>query len=310
MNIDFSSSGRQSKRFVEAQHIEKSMGGRKLFGPLDISLGPGDKLGLLGGNGSGKSTLLKILTGQLQPDAGKIKRADGLKMVTFDQHREQLDLTLSLRRALCDFKGEFVHYKGNPIHITSWAERFLFSKVQLDLPISRLSGGEQARVLIARLMLRQADLLLLDEPTNDLDINSLEVLESSMLDFPGALVLVTHDRYLLDRVSKQILALDGKGHARYFADLAQWEDVQEEENQPIDEPTPILQEAPRPKEKTKPGFPKLKSKELKKVEANMRAAENDIKKAQERRSPIRRLRRMPAELISPASGGRCRSAKT
>jgi ATP-binding cassette subfamily F protein uup len=223
--IDFSSSERKSRMLVETLGVVKRMGGRKLFGPMDLTLGPGDKLGLLGGNGSGKSTLLKLLAGQIEPDAGKIKRAENLKVVVFDQQREQLDLTLTLKRALCE-RGEFVHYKGNPIHVVGWADRFLFSKGQLDTPLSRLSGGEQARVLIARLMLRPADLLLLDEPTNDLDINSLEVLETSMTEFSGAMVLVTHDRYLLDRVSDQILELDGKGNARFFADLAQWEDLQ------------------------------------------------------------------------------------
>jgi ABC transport system ATP-binding/permease protein len=274
--IDFSSSDRQSKKLVEATHIVKGLGGRKLFGPLDLLLGPGDKLGLLGGNGSGKSTLLKMLAGQLAPDAGTLKRADGLKVVTFDQHREQLDLRLLLRRALCE-NGEFVHYKGNPIHITSWAERFLFSKPQLDLPLSSLSGGEQSRVLIARLMLRPADLLLLDEPTNDLDINSLEVLESSMMEFSGALVLVTHDRYLLDRVSRRILALDGKGHARFYADLAQWEDRQADE--PQEHPAPIVKEVPRAP-KIKAAFSMKEEKELKNVEANIRAAEAECKRAQ------------------------------
>jgi len=232
-------------------------------------------LGLLGGNGSGKSTLLQMLTGQMAPDEGRLKLADGLKVVTFDQHREQLDLGLTLRRALCD-SGEFVQYKGSPIHITSWAERFLFSKHQLDLPLSRLSGGEQARVLIARLMLRPADVLLLDEPTNDLDINSLEVLETSMMDFSGALVLVTHDRYLLDRVSRRLLALDGKGHARFYADLAQWEDAQEElEASPA---APIAPPSPAPKEK-KSGLSKNELKELKVLEANLRTAESDCNKA-------------------------------
>ncbi len=272
--IDFSSSERQTKRLVQAAHIEKSMGGRKLFGPLDLTLGKGDKLGLLGGNGSGKSTLLKILSGHLAPDAGKMKRADGLKVVTFDQHREQLDLALPLRRALCE-SGEHVYYNGNPIHVVSWAERFLFSKEQLDVPLSRLSGGEQSRVLIARLMLRPADVLLLDEPTNDLDINSLEVLEASMMDFSGALVLVTHDRYLLDRVSQQILSLDGKGHAHYYADLGQWEEHQTE---PETSAAPVIVDVPRPKE-NKPGLSKSDLKELKNIEANMRAAEGDIKKA-------------------------------
>ncbi|OGR47802.1 MAG: hypothetical protein A2X40_03920 [Elusimicrobia bacterium GWC2_65_9] len=225
-DIDFSGGERLSKSLVRSVKIEKSRGGRKLFGPLDLLLGPGDRLGLLGENGSGKSTLLKILAGDLAPDSGTLKQADYLKVVTFDQHRDQLDLGLPLRRALCPI-GEHVEYKGGRIHVYGWAERFLFRKEQLEMPLSRLSGGEQSRVLIARLMLQSADLLLLDEPTNDLDLQSLEVLENSLLDFPGALVLVTHDRYLLDRVSKEILALDGKGAARSFADLSQWESWKE-----------------------------------------------------------------------------------
>ncbi len=222
-SIDFSNSDRKSKKLIELTEVHKSMGGKKLFGPMNLTLGPGDKLGLLGANGSGKSTLLKILAGKLAQDAGSIKRAEGLKVVTFDQHREQLDLKMPLRKALCE-NGDRVEYKGNFIHVGGWADRFLFTTEQLNTPLGRLSGGEQSRVLIARLMLKPADILLLDEPTNDLDISSLEVLETSMMEFPGALVLVTHDRYLLDRVSEQILALDGKGHGRFFADLSQWED--------------------------------------------------------------------------------------
>jgi ATP-binding cassette subfamily F protein uup len=107
--------------------------------------------------------------------------------------------------------------------VAGWAKRFLFRAEQLDTPVGRLSGGEQARILIAKLMLEPADLLLLDEPTNDLDIPTLEVLEESLLEFPGALVLVTHDRYLLDRVSTRLLALDGQGGATFYADYAQWE---------------------------------------------------------------------------------------
>ena len=109
------------------------------------------------------------------------------------------------------------------IHVASWASRFLFSNEQLNQPVGRLSGGERARVLIAKLMLDPADLLLLDEPTNDLDIPTLEILEESLLEFRGALVLVTHDRYLLDRVSTTVLGLDGQGRAEAFADYSQWE---------------------------------------------------------------------------------------
>ncbi|MFA6004640.1 MAG: ATP-binding cassette domain-containing protein, partial [Elusimicrobiota bacterium] len=124
-DMDFSGSSRQTKRLVEVVKIEKTRGGRKLFGPLSFQLGPGDKLGLLGGNGSGKSTLLKILTGELEPDTGIVKSADGLRIVVFDQHREQLDLDLSLRRSLCP-KGEHVYYQGKPVHVCGWADRFLF----------------------------------------------------------------------------------------------------------------------------------------------------------------------------------------
>ncbi len=290
--IDFSGSQRQTKKLVDAHHIQKSMGGRKLFGPLDVMLGPGDKLGLLGGNGSGKSTFLKLLAGALEPDAGTLKRAPGLKIITFDQHREQLDLNLSLRQALCE-SGEHVHYKGSAIHITSWAERFLFNKEQLHVPLKQLSGGEQSRVLIARLMLRQADLLLLDEPTNDLDINSLEVLENSMLEFPGALVLVTHDRYLLDRVSQRLLAFDGKGHARFYADLAQWEDHQIET--PETPPAPSPTKAPEPA--TKKGLTAKEEKELKNIEANIRAAEAERKAADSALSDVS-IASNPAELLA------------
>jgi ATP-binding cassette subfamily F protein uup len=119
-------------------------------------------------------------------------------------------------------------FEGRSVHVAGWAKRFLFRSEQLDTPVGRLSGGEQARALIARLMLEPADVLFLDEPTNDLDIPTLEVLEESLLEFPGALVLVTHDRYLLDRVSTRILALDGRGGVVPYADYTQWEIAQRE----------------------------------------------------------------------------------
>jgi ATP-binding cassette subfamily F protein uup len=120
-------------------------------------------------------------------------------------------------------EGDSVIYGDRVIHVAAWAKRFLFRTEQLETAVSRLSGGEKARIVLARLMLQPADLLVMDEPTNDLDINTLDVLEESLLEFPGALVLVTHDRYLLDRVSTKILALDGEGGTEYFADYSQWE---------------------------------------------------------------------------------------
>ncbi len=223
--VDFTASNRKTKRLLALEAVSKGLGERKLFQDLSFTLSPADKLGLLGQNGSGKTTLLKLLNGELTPDTGRIERADGLRVVTFDQHRRQLNPAETLRRSLAP-AGDSVIYRDRSLHIHSWARRFLFRNEQLDLPISRLSGGEQARVMIARMMLEPADVLLLDEPTNDLDIPTLEVLEESLEDFPGALVLVTHDRFLLDRVSTAILALDGQGKAELFADYDQWQQAQ------------------------------------------------------------------------------------
>ncbi|MEQ1844719.1 MAG: ABC-F family ATP-binding cassette domain-containing protein [Nitrospira sp.] len=224
--IDFTASGRRSKKLIEVIGLGKSLGAQLIIRNLDLQLGPGERVGLLGPNGSGKSTLLKLLAGTLTPDAGTITRADRLRVVTFEQHRESLDQQATLRRALAPAGGDAVVYQERSVHLVSWAKRFLFKPEQLDLPVSRLSGGEQARLLIARLMLQPADVLILDEPTNDLDIPTLDVLEDSLLEFTGALVLVTHDRWLLDRVSTRLLALDGTGRAEWFADYAQWEAVQ------------------------------------------------------------------------------------
>jgi ATP-binding cassette subfamily F protein uup len=180
------------------------------------------KVGLVGPNGSGKTTLLRLLRGEMEPAAGSIRRADALRLVYFSQLRD-LDESLTLRRALAP-EGDGVIYQGRVVHVASWAARFLFAGEQLDQPVRNLSGGERARVLIAKLMLEPADVLLLDEPTNDLDIPTLEILEENLLDFPGALVLVTHDRSLLNRVSSTVLGLDGLGGIGRFADYAQWED--------------------------------------------------------------------------------------
>ncbi len=220
--IDFTASGRKTKKLIHAEAISKSLGGRPLFRDLSFSLSPGVRLGLAGPNGSGKTTLLRALKGELDADAGSIERADGLRIVYFDQGREQLDAAAPLREGL-GAHGDSVIYRGRPIHIAGWAKRFLFRAEQLDTPVGRFSGGERARIIIARLMLQEADVLLLDEPTNDLDIPTLEVLEESLTDFPGALVLVTHDRYMLDRVSTVVLGLDGAGGAEVFADYSQWE---------------------------------------------------------------------------------------
>src|SRR5216684_3278055 len=221
-HIDFTASDRKTKRLIEAEGIGKTSGGRRLFQNLNLTLAPGVRIGLVGANGSGKTTLLKILEGAIEPDEGTVQRADRLQIVTFAQDRgAHLDPETSLRRTLCP-EGDSVIYRGRPIHVAGWAKRFLFRDEQLEMSVSRLSGGERARLMIARLMLAEADVLLLDEPTNDLDIPTLEVLEDSLLEFSGAIVLVSHDRYLLDRVSTVVIGLDG-GSGGVFADYSQWE---------------------------------------------------------------------------------------
>jgi ATP-binding cassette subfamily F protein uup len=217
------------------------MGGRKLFADVALTLSPGVRLGLIGPNGSGKTTLLRLMAGELEPDEGEIRRAERLRIVRFEQNREQLDRSVSLRRALAP-ESDNVEFQGSFMHVTAWAKRFLFDAGQLDMIVGNLSGGEQARVLIANLMRKPADLLILDEPTNDLDIPTLEVLEESLVEFAGAIVLVTHDRYLLDRVSTEVLALDGSGGAHPLADYAQWERIRGQLNAapaaPVAKPKP------------------------------------------------------------------------
>jgi ATP-binding cassette subfamily F protein uup len=220
-DIEFSATNRKSKQLITLEYVFYGFGSRSLFKDIQFSVTSGMRAGLVGPNGSGKTTLLRLLRGDIKPESGAIRRADGLRVVYFDQNR-QLDPELTLRRALAP-DSDSVIYQDRVIHVAGWAERFLFSAENLNQRVSRLSGGERARVLIAQLMLQPADVLLLDEPTNDLDIPTLEILEESLLEYPGALVLVTHDRFMLDRVSTVVLGLDGLGSAERFADYSQWE---------------------------------------------------------------------------------------
>jgi len=224
-DINFDSSERNTKRLLTAKEIKIVRGDRTLVENLTLVLGPGMRLGLLGLNGSGKTSLIQTLVGNLPPAAGKIEPAPLLRTVFLDQNRVGLNDSIRLREALSPH-GDQIIYRDRAVHVVSWAKRFLFEPEQLALPIGSLSGGERARILIAQMMQQPADLLILDEPTNDLDIPTLEVLEESLVEFPGALLLVTHDRYLLNRVSTHLLALDGNGGTTFYADYGQWEEAQ------------------------------------------------------------------------------------
>jgi ATP-binding cassette subfamily F protein uup len=209
-----------------------------------------------------------------------VERANALRIVYFDQNR-QLDASLTLRRALAP-DSDSVVYQDRVIHVASWASRFLFTGEQLNQPVANLSGGERARVLIAKLMLEPADLLLLDEPTNDLDIATLEILEESLLEFRGALVLVTHDRYLLDRVSTVVLGLDGLGDAAQFADYLQWETWRDERQQESDaaQRSAAAVQKSDTAQTTRKKLSYLEAREYDTIEARIAEAETTLQRAQ------------------------------
>ena len=230
--LDFQEAARNPNKLIEATGLTKIVpnkygGDRALFENLDLIITPKTRLGLLGTNGCGKSTLIKCLLGKTEPTAGKIKRAERLDVAYFEQHRETLDPNKSVLRNLVD-EGDYVDFRGKFVFARSYLDRFLFRTEQHDMPVAKLSGGEQARLRIAQMMLTPANILVLDEPTNDLDMATLAVLEETLSDFPGAVILVTHDRYFLDQVSNRILAfettLDDQPELLEFASFAQWED--------------------------------------------------------------------------------------
>ena len=270
-DFDFVATDRKTKRLIHLENVTYGYDGRTLIDGLTFTLTAGTRVGLVGANGSGKTTLLRLLRDEFPPLKGTIERADNLRIVYFDQNR-QLDPDLTLRRALAP-DSDSVIYRERVIHVAAWADRFLFTGEQLNQPVRRLSGGERARVLIANLMLEPADVLLLDEPTNDLDIPTLEILEESLLDFPGALVLVTHDRYLLDRVSTVVLGLSGQGATERFADYSQWDSWQQQRKQakPKSAPAELRPQSSSTSSKKKPSY--LDAREYETIE--QRVAEAD-----------------------------------
>jgi ATP-binding cassette subfamily F protein uup len=278
-SIDFVATGRQSRKLLTATGISKSLGGRPLFSKLDVELTPGVRLGLLGANGSGKSTLLRVLAGAIPPDSGTLHKADNLRVVMFEQGRAGLNPSERLRQALSPH-GDYVTYRERSLHVAAWAKQFLFRQEQLETLVGDLSGGEQARVRIAQLMLLPADLLLLDEPTNDLDIPTLEVLEESLAEFPGALVLVSHDRDLMDRLCTEVIGLDGEGHSARYASVGQWLTAYEAASNAAEEKGAATQAPVKEKPKAAPPAPKPKKlsykeqQELEGMEAAILAAEN------------------------------------
>jgi len=221
LQLDFNASGRRTRDLITAREASKTLGGNLLFSNLEAHVLRGTRLGIAGNNASGKTSLLRVLSDQLSPDEGNVKHAIDLRIAVFDQQRELLNPDERLRTALAP-QGDTVSYLGRAVHVAAWAKQFGFRVEQLVMPVGELSGGEKARVLMAQMMRSPADVLMLDEPTNDLDIQSIEVLENALIDFPGAVVLITHDRHMLDRVCTELIGLHGDGQWGRYGSVAQW----------------------------------------------------------------------------------------
>ena len=281
LEIDFAASGRRTHDLITAEGISKTLGGRLLFRELDVHLRRGGRLGIVGNNASGKTTLLRTLAGAVPPDAGRVKHATDLRIALFDQQRDQLDKTERLRRALSP-RGDTVSYLGREAHIIAWAKRFGFRADQLETPVGDLSGGEQARVLMALMIREPSDVLMLDEPTNDLDISSIEVLERALEEFPGAVVLITHDRHMLDRICTDLIGLHGDGYWANYGSVAQWQEAdarraEASEARASTKPEPKRKPEARPK---RSGLTLPEKREWEGMEGQISAAEEEVARLQ------------------------------
>ena len=205
------------KLVIEATGLAKGFDTRTIVSDLDLRLLRGDRLGIVGPNGAGKTTLIRLLIGELAPDAGAVRRAQSLELVTIDQKRESLDPNLSLRDALTGGGSDQVQVGNESRHVMSYLQDFLFTPSQAGTPIRELSGGERGRLMLARALARPSNLLVLDEPTNDLDLETLDLLQELLADYPGTLILVSHDRDFLDRVATSVLAAEGDGRWTDYA---------------------------------------------------------------------------------------------
>lgn len=216
---------RSGKRVFEVNDLSYAIEGKNIVSHLNLNVLRGDKLALVGPNGVGKSTLIKLLLGQLKPDSGESKPGTNLEVAYFDQHRQGLDPEKTVIDAVADGKRDLT-VNGHPRHVMSYLQDYLFSPERVNSPVKSLSGGEKNRLMLARLMLKPSNVLVLDEPTNDLDVETLEMLETLLNDYEGTVLLVSHDREFVDNVANSCLVFEGNGVLREFVggftDIEQW----------------------------------------------------------------------------------------
>jgi len=217
--VSFTSQDSQmgSKLVVEAKKISKSFGDKTVVKDFSGRIMRGDRVGIIGPNGSGKTTLIKMLTGQLLPDSGNVRIAKNLEIAIFDQTQTALDPDSNAWQTLCEQGGDQVYVQGEPRHVMGYLQDFLFDRKKALTPLRNLSGGERNRLLLAKILAKPSNFLILDEPTNDLDMETLDLLEEYLSDYPGTLLLVSHDRDFLDRITTHILAFEGDGHVQLYA---------------------------------------------------------------------------------------------
>ena len=244
VRLTVDSGERSGKLVAELRNVSKGFDGRTVVRELDLRVMRGDRLGLVGPNGAGKSTLLKLIVGTLEPDAGEVRLGTQLNVAYFDQLRAQLDLDATVAATVSP-NSDWVGEGDSRRHVVSYLADFLFPAQRVDSPVRMLSGGERNRLLLARLFARPANVLVMDEPTNDLDIESLELLEQTLQDYPGTLLLVSHDRAFLDNVITQVLAPLGDGRwQEYVGGYSDWvrqrpaRRVVTDENDPSPRPSP------------------------------------------------------------------------
>jgi ATP-binding cassette subfamily F protein uup len=223
VSLALDSGERSGKLVAELTGVSKAWDARTVVRDFDTIIQRGDRVGLIGPNGAGKTTLLRLILGELPPDSGNVRLGTGLQLAYFDQLRERLDDEATLAETISP-GSEWVEIEGKRLHVTGYLGRFLFAPERARSPVKSLSGGERNRLLLARLFARPANLLVLDEPTNDLDIDTLELLEELLAEYPGTLLLVSHDRAFLDNVVTQSIVWVGEGQWREYA--GGWSDVE------------------------------------------------------------------------------------
>ncbi|MBX2993529.1 MAG: ABC-F family ATP-binding cassette domain-containing protein [Bdellovibrionaceae bacterium] len=279
MSFEMADEIRNPKKIVEAKSISQERNGKVLVKDFSFILGARARVGIMGPNGCGKSTLIQTLLGKLEPTAGTVMVNEKVQFALFDQKKNTLKLNESVLKNICP-EGDYVHVQGRAVFARSYLARFHFRNDQMELPVTKLSGGEKTRLLLAQLLLQNEPVFVLDEPTNDLDIATMDTLQEALAEFPGALILVTHDRYFMDQVCNEILVFTGEGHIQKFANLFQWEEWRKQNKGKAVAPEKVETAAPAPlpsvPEKKKPRLGNKEQREWDQMESNIAKAEAEV----------------------------------